>query len=121
MRFILAVCFLVGFVFANDAVTPGSLWKDFQADANAFRAKHEGKKITISGVVEDTHISVYLTSVVSLVDKKGEEVRVICVLPSRTDAPKLSNFKTGSTVKMIGNFYSAREEKIVIKQCEAVK
>ncbi|MDR2732719.1 MAG: OB-fold putative lipoprotein [Fibromonadaceae bacterium] len=113
-----AICFLVPLVFANETATPASLWAAFQAEPDAFRQKHEGGKITISAIVADTHISIYLTPVVSLVDKTGDAVKVICVLP-RTDATKLSSFKAGTKVKMTGNFYAAREEKIVIKQCQA--
>ena len=111
-----AVCFLASPVFANE--TPASLWEAFQAEPDAFRQKHSGGKITISAVVANTNISIYLTPVVSLVDKSGDEIRVICVLP-RTDAGKLSIFKQGEKVKMTGNFYAAKEDKIVIKQCHA--
>jgi len=115
----LAICLFASSVFANDSVTPGALWASFQANPDAFREKHSGTKINVSGVVADTHISIYLTPVVSLVDKVGEESKVICVLPNRSDATKLSNYKKGERVKMTGNFYAAREEKIVIKQCQA--
>ena len=113
-----AICFLASLAFANEEATPGSLWTAFQAEPDAFRQKYNGAKITVSAMVADTHISIYLTPVVSLVDKAGDEVKVICVLP-RTDAGKLSSFKQGEMVKMTGNFYAAREEKIVIKQCQA--
>jgi hypothetical protein len=102
--------------FANET-TPSALWTAFKTDATAFR-ENIGNKVTISAIVADTHISVYLTPVVSLVDKSGDEVKVICVLP-RLDAGKLSSFKSGEKVKMVGNLYAAREEKIVIKQCQA--
>jgi hypothetical protein len=116
-RFLLAaICLFASFAFAEDVATPSALWQAFQADPDAFTQKHNGGKITISGIVADTHISIYLTPVVSLVDKSGEEVKVICVLP-RTDTPKLSNYKKGEKVKMNGNFYAAHE-KIVIKQCQ---
>jgi len=115
----LAICLFVPSVFANELTTPGALWASFQANPDAFREKHSGTKINVSGVVADTHISIYLTPVVSLVDKVGEESKVICVLPNRSDASKLSNYKKGERVKMTGNFYAAREEKIVIKQCQA--
>ena len=114
-----AVCFLVPSVFANETATPSSLWAEFQAEPDAFRQKYNGGKITISAIVADTHISIYLTPVVSLVDKSGDEVKVICVLP-RTDTGKLSSFKQGAKVKMTGSFYAAREEKIVIKQCQGL-
>jgi hypothetical protein len=114
-----AICFLAPFAFADEATTPSSLWAEFQAEPDAFRQKHSGGKITISAIVADTHISIYLTPVVSLVDKSGDEVKVICVLP-RTEAGKLSSFKQGAKVKMTGNFYAAREEKIVIKQCQGM-
>ncbi|MDR3002162.1 MAG: hypothetical protein LBU89_12975 [Fibromonadaceae bacterium] len=103
--------------FASETVTPASLWASFKAEPDAFR-ESIGNKITISAIVADTHISAYLTPVVSLVDKSGDEVKVICVLP-RLDAGKLSSFKAGEKVKMSGNLYAAREEKIVIKQCQA--
>ncbi|MCL2101049.1 MAG: hypothetical protein FWH22_04975 [Fibromonadales bacterium] len=113
-----AICFFAPLAFATETATPSSLWSAFQAEPEAFRQKHSGSKITISAIVADTHISIYATPVVSLVDKAGDEIRVICVLP-RLDVGKLSSFKTGERVKMTGNFYSAREEKIVIKQCQA--
>ena len=111
-----AICLFASSVFADEAATPSALWKDFQANPEAFKQKHSGGKITISGIVADTHISIYLTPVVSLVDKSGEDAKVICVLP-RTDTPKLSSYKKGERVKMSGNFYDAHE-KIVIKQCQ---
>lgn len=113
------VCLLTSLAFANGAVLPSSLWNAFQANPDAFRVKHAGTKLTLRAVVADTYISIYLTPVVSLVDKAGEDAKVICVLP-RLDADKLSDFKKGETVVMTGNFYAAREEKIVIKQCQAV-
>ena len=107
----------ISIAFANET-TPGALWSAFQTDPDKFRERI-GTKVTVSATVADTHISIYLTPVVSLVDKIGEESKVICVLPSRTDAPKLSNYKKGEKVKMTGNLYAARDEKIVIKQCQA--
>jgi len=96
------------------AVTPSALWEAFQEE---FPETHIGDRVTISAVVADTHVSIYMTPVVSLVDEIGDEVRVICVLP-RSDMGKLSSFKKGEKVRMSGNLYAAREDKIVIKQCQ---
>jgi len=104
--------------FAGQPTTPSALWSAFQADPDAFRQAHAERSITISAVVADTHISRYLTPVVSLVDKIQDEVRVICVLP-RADTHKLSDFKKGDRIMITGNFRAAREERIVIKQCQA--
>ena len=112
----MAVC-LLPTVFADELVTVPSLLEEFQSDSDAFREKHIGNKVTISAVVADTHISIYLTPVVSLVEKVGDEAKIICVLP-RLEANKLSNFKKGQKVTMSGTLYAAREEKIVIKQCQ---
>jgi len=106
----------ISVAFANELTTPGTLWKAYQTNPEKFVENHTGTKINIEATVEDTHISIYLTPVVSLVDKNGEVPKVICVLP-RTDTPKLSNYKKGEKVKMTGNFYAAHE-KIVIKQCQ---
>jgi hypothetical protein len=116
MPMLLLVAAFASPAFANE--TPASLWEAFQAEPDAFRQKHSGGKITISAVVANTNISIYLTPVVSLVDKTGDEIKVICVLP-RADTGKLSSFKQGEKVKMTGNFYAAKEDKIVIKQCSA--
>ena len=106
--------------FANEPITTSSLWEAFQAEPDAFREKYSGKQITISAIVDDTYISRYLTPVVQVVDKIGDEARVSCVLP-RSDVGKFSNFKKGEKVKITGNFYSARESRIVIKQCQAAE
>jgi len=116
---LLVAIFLAPIVFAGEtATTPSALWASFQNGSETFLQKYDGKQITVTAIVAETYISKYLTPVVGLVDKMGEEVKVICVLP-RTDTPKLSSFKQNAKVKMTGNFYSAREDKIVIKQCQA--
>ncbi|MCL2283138.1 MAG: hypothetical protein FWC26_07460 [Fibromonadales bacterium] len=114
-RFILFAA--ISIAFANEPTTPGALWKAFNADPSAFKEQNNGKKITILATIADTYMSIYMTPVVSLVDKAGEESKVICVLP-RSDSGKLSTYKNGEKVKMTGSFYSAHDEKIVIKQCQ---
>ena len=110
--------FITSNAYADEVVTPSDFWDEFQTEPDKFREKHQGNKITISGIVADTYISVYMSPVISLVDRVEDDAKVICVL-SRYDADKLFSFKKGEKIKMTGNFYAARENKVVIKQCQA--
>ncbi|MDR1696162.1 MAG: hypothetical protein LBR69_06005 [Endomicrobium sp.] len=119
MLFSAFVCCLTAYAAGAYAAEPApvaALFNDLTAKTISFEFDDP---VTVTGFVIDTGISKYATPFVALSDTKGGRQYATCVLP-RTDALKLRDFKKGEEVVIEGNFYSLRDDRVVIKKCRKV-
>jgi len=79
-----------------------------------------GKIVQVNGVVLSTGISRFMTPNVMLSDIEGGQVQVICVLP-RLDAAKLSDFKPGQSVTMLGRVLKVTERGVLLKESRLIE
>ena len=128
MRRILAVFALCGALLAVPAGMSGAeqaviashdLYKAVIDNPGAVQEQYQGKTILVQGIVLSTGISRYMTPNVVLSDREGGEPQIICVLP-RLDAGKLSDFKPGQRVTMVGRAHRL-SERVVLKECRALE
>ena len=125
MKTIPAALVLCSVLLASASVAAGAeviesseLRKAFADDSKAAETRYLGKTILVNGIVLATGMSVYMTPNVTLSDREGGEVQVICVLP-RLDAGKLADFTPGRRVTMSGKVYRLSERGVVLKECKA--
>ena len=97
------------------------LWLAFQDNRTGAEARLLETTVTVSGIVVDTGMSIYLTPNVKLSDAPGSGAYIVCVLP-RSDTGLLSGFAKGDRVTMSGKVYRANPDggSIVLKQCARV-
>ena len=103
---------------ADEPLEVRQLWLMFQDNGGKAGNDLLGKTVTVSGVVVETGMSVYLTPNVRLSDAQTGGVYVVCVLP-RGDAGLLSGFAKGERVTMTGRVYRGDPNggRVVLKEC----
>ena len=104
----------------SQIMTAKDFWQEFQNNKQDAETRYIGQTLKYTGIVAGTGISIYMTPNVMLSDSSDGQTYLICVLP-RADVNKLSEFKKGDKITMIGRVYRSKSGGgVVIKECKQV-
>lgn len=103
-----------------NALNVHDVWQAFQDNRIEAEESYLNKGIKVRGIVIDTGVSIYATPTVTLSMEEEGETRAICVLP-RSDFNKLSAFKKGQDVVVMGRGYAFGKNGLIIKECKEVE
>ena len=106
--------------------TPHDLPKAFAENPSKAKEQYMNKTVRIKGIVVDKGMSKYMTPYVELSENGKNPAPAICVLPYVGIAywnrsAQFSGFEQGQTVTMSGRVHNLTENRVVLKESEAVK